>query len=238
MLKKLFYLSMLFLLITGIGWLMNRPYFDITQIEIVGANGTLQYVDKQNVFKTVLPYVTGNFFQINIQDTQKVAQSIEWVKYAKVDRIPPNRIKITIEEYTPMARWIRDGYEAGLISTNGEVFQAKYVGNLPEFDGTAVAQQHMLEQYTMLNSQLSTLRLKILRLQYSPSAAWSMILDNGIEIRLGRDNIHTRILRFVENYHTQILPHVAHLDYIDMRYNNAFAVKRRDDAPNLETIAQ
>ena len=85
----------------------------------------------------------------------------------------------------------------------------------------------MIENYRAFSTKLQPLRLKILRLQYSPRSAWTLMLDNGVEVRLGRENIHHRIGRFAESWSGHLAAHAHALDYVDMRYKDGFAVGYR-----------
>ena len=206
MLRFLLYLTLLFLLMTGGIWLSRQPYFQIAEINIVAPDGSekLRHADKKRLFETMRPYLTGSFFNV------------------------------TIDEYEPAARWIRNGEQAGLVSTQGEVFQAAYAEELPEFDGDVNEQKVMFEQYENFNNQLKPLRLRIIRLQYSPRGAWSMMLNNGIEVRLGKDETSTRMARFVQSFPRYLQARAQYIDYVDMRYQDAFATRLRSDAPPPE----
>ena len=234
--RFLLYLTLLFLLMTGGIWLSRQPYFQIAEINIVTPDGSekLHHADKKRLFETMRPYLTGSFFNVNLHEAQRAASKLDWVRSVKIDRIPPSQIKVTIDEYEPAARWIRNGEQAGLVSTQGEVFQAAYAEELPEFDGDVNEQKVMFEQYENFNNQLKPLRLRIIRLQYSPRGAWSMMLNNGIEVRLGKDETSTRMARFVQAFPRYLQARAQYIDYVDMRYQDAFATRLRSDAPPPE----
>ena len=234
--RFLLYLTLLFLLMTGGIWLSRQPYFQIAEITIITPDGTekLHHADKKRLFETMRPYLTGSFFNVNLHEAQRAASKLDWVRSVKIDRIPPAQIKVTIDEYEPAARWIRNGEQAGLVSTHGEVFQAVYAEELPEFDGDVNEQKVMFEQYENFNNQLKPLRLRIIRLQYSPRGAWAMMLNNGIEVRLGKEDISARMARFVRAFPRQLQAKAQYIDYVDMRYKDAFATRMRSDAPPPE----
>ena len=221
---------------TGGIWLSRQPYFQIAEINIVTPDGSekLRHADKKRLFEAMRPYLTGSFFNVNLHEAQRAASKLDWVRSVKIDRIPPSQIKVTIDEYEPAARWIRNGEQAGLVSTHGEVFQAAYAEELPEFDGDVNEQKVMFEQYENFNNQLKPLRLRIIRLQYSPRGAWSMMLNNGIEVRLGKDETSTRMARFVQSFPRYLQARAQYIDYVDMRYQDAFATRLRSDAPPPE----
>ena len=234
--RFLLYLTLIFLLMTGGVWLSRHPYFQIAEINIVAPDGAekLRRADKKQLFEAMRPYLTGSFFNVNLHEAKRAASKLEWVRSVKIDRIPPSKIKVTIDEYEPAARWIRNGEQAGLVSPQGEVFQAAYGEELPEFDGDVNEQKVMAEQYENFNNQLKPLRLRIIRLQYSPRGAWAMMLNNGIEVRLGKEDISARMARFVRAFPRQLQTKAQYIDYVDMRYKDAFATRMRSDAPPPE----
>ena len=60
-------------------------------------------------------------------------------------------------------------------------------------------------------------------------------MDNdALELRLGKDSANARMARFVELYPRELSAQAKYLDYVDMRYPDAFAVRRRADAPAPE----
>lgn len=232
--KTMFYLCLLGFMMTAAYWVVHHPYFRISAIDIQASNGgSLKHAQTEQIFEAVRPELTGSFFTIDLQAAQKAALAQPWVKSVKMDRIAPARVDIAIEEHEAAARWWREGEQAGLIDPNGLVFQAASEEKLPELDGEYSDLAMMLEQYRVFESRLKPLRLDIKRLQYTSRASWTMMLNNGIEVRLGKENVHGRLMRFIELWSRQLAFQAAQIDYVDMRYPNGMAVKRRVDAPPL-----
>lgn len=233
--KRLFHLiTVTLLLLSGAVWLADRPYFRISTVEITNEEGadTFEYADKQQVYRAMLPHLTGSFFRINVRNAKRAAEGTDWVASAKISRIPPATVKVVLRENKPTARWIRENETAGLINQHGGVFQAAFDGDLPSFDGELSALPLMLEKYKTLSTHLQPLRLKIIRLQYSPRLSWTMTLDNGIEVRLGKEDIHKRIALFARMWPISLAVNEEKLDYVDMRYPDGFATSNRTDAPD------
>lgn len=228
--KGFFYASLLVLLLVAGKWVNQHPYFRIAQISIVSAEGgnTLHQADKMQIFQAVRPALTGSFFDVDVQKARIAAQAQPWVKQVKIDRIAPNGIHITVSEHQAVARWMREGFEAGLIEADGSVFQAATDAKLPELDGEYGSHVMMLEQWQIFAAKLKPLRLQIKRLQYSPRAAWTLHLDNGLEVRLGKDSVHARLDRFVNFYRYELASYAEAAEYVDMRYNDAAAVGWRE----------
>lgn len=235
--KSFFYASVLVLILVAAKWVGQHPYFRIATISIVAEDGgeNLQRADKTALFNAVRPALTGSLFNVDIQEARRAAQTQPWVKQVKIDRIAPDGIHISVSEHEAAARWIREGFEAGLIAPDGTVFQAASDETLPELDGEYGQHVLMLEQWRIFSAKLKPLRLEIKRLQYSPRAAWTLYLDNGLEVRLGRDNLHARLDRFTRLYRAQLADRPEAAEYADMRYADGAAVGWREGGkPPLE----
>lgn len=233
--KIFFYISLILFGLTGGYWVVQHPYFRIAHIDIRPADdsGSLKRAKVVQIFEAVRPDLTGSFFTIDLQQAKKTAQAQPWVREAALDRIAPNRVQIYVWEFDAAARWVRSGEQAGLVAADGKVFQAAYAARLPELDGEYSDLPVMLEQYRRFESRLKPLRLGIKRLQYTPRGAWTLMLNNGMEVRLGKDNIHARLLRFTELWLRVFAAQAGEIDYVDMRYPDGAAMKRRADAPPL-----
>lgn len=228
-LKILYVVVGIFLLLAGIRFAMNSSYFHISTIDMVNVRKEqpLKYVNKEQLFDALKPYLTGSYFHVDLDKAQEVAMQTEWVSDVKIERIAPATVRVTIKEHEPIARWMQEGVVAGLVDAEGKVFQAPYTENLPQFDGSAIALPQMASQYKSFNAELQPLRLSILRLQYTPRASWSMMLNNGIELRLGKQDVNTRMARFIDAWQHSLRENALSLDYVDMRYSDGFATHNR-----------
>lgn len=239
--KVLYGVIGLFLLGAILRWVSYSDYFQIATVDIVSsqANKNLQYVDKQKLFNQLKPHLSGSFFYVDLDEAQRIASQSEWVDEVSVERIFPNAIRITVKEHEPVAKWIQEGHVAGLVNGDGKIFQAAYTKPLPLFDGALDVQAQMVSQYKIFSSELQPLRLGILRLQYTPRSSWSMMLDNGIELRLGKTDVNTRLNRFANAWQHSLSEQALSLDYVDMRYPNGFATRNRSKAAaNSEEAAK
>lgn len=231
----------LFLLGAAIRWVSYSDYFQIATVDIVApqSHQTLQYVDKQKLFNRLKPHLSGSFFYVDLDEAQRLASQSEWVDDVLVERIFPNAIRITVKEHEPVAKWVQEGHVAGLVDGEGKVFQAAYNKPLPLFDGDLTVLAQMVSQYKIFSSELQPLRLGILRLQYTPRSSWSMMLNNGIELRLGKGDVNTRLSRFANAWQHSLHEQALLLDYVDMRYGDGFATRNRSKAAaNSEEAAK
>lgn len=237
--KVLYGVVALFLAGAGVRWITHHSYFHIATIDLINYhNGQpLRFVSKQKLFDAVKPHLTGSSFYVDLDKAQEAARSFIWVSDVKIERTASDKITVTVKEHEPVARWVQDGEVAGLVDGEGKIFQAEYKEPLPEFEGSAEVQPQMVTQYKSFANELQPLRLNILRLQYTPRASWSMMLDNGIELRLGKQEVNTRMSRFVTAWQHSLREKALQLDYVDMRYPDGFATRNRTRAANNSSEA-
>ena len=67
-----------------------------------------------------------------------------------------------------------------------------------------------------------TLRLTGVRLD--ERGAWELELGDGLQVRLGRQDVHERLERFIRLASPLVAKRVAEISYVDMRYTNGFSV--------------
>ena len=89
----------------------------------------------------------------------------------------------------------------------------------PEGSETQVAQLYIDAQGRLLESGL---RLTGVRLD--DRGAWELELADGLQVRLGRQNVKDRLERFIRLASPMVAKRVAEIKYVDMRYTNGFSV--------------
>ena len=66
--------------------------------------------------------------------------------------------------------------------------------------------------------------LGVAALELDGRGAWSMLLSNGIGVRLGSQEVDARLARFYDALDTVVAPVAVDVQFVDMRYTNGFAV--------------
>lgn len=230
------------MLVAGVVWVAQRPYFKLTAIELEAMpESELHYVSTGAVRAAIAGRFTGNFFTVDLDEAREVFESVPWVRHATVRRIWPNTLRVRIEEQLPLALW----NENQMINTWGEAFTAN-TGELdddmvlPQFAGPEGAEALVVQRYAELARWFAPLDLQVRELELSPRYAWRAILSNGMALDLGRDPgadapdphglpgalpFAARIQRFVQSW-----PVVASrlegrtVTQADLRYPNGFAL--------------
>ena len=208
----------LVLVLALMSWVAQRPMF---QIQRVMVSGDLQQVDRELVAKRVLA-LHGNFFNVNLDAAAAELRAIPWVRAVSLRRLWPNGLEVEVEEQHPLARWGDDE----LLNTWGEVFVADNADGLPRFDGPAGSGPEMVREARRFALELAPIGRRVEALDLSERRAWTLRLDNGLTLFLGRDNMHERLTRFVGVY-----PLVFRKDEpvggatVDLRYPSGFALR-------------
>jgi cell division protein FtsQ len=198
----------------GYDYATSQP---IRRVAFVGETGRIARADLEAFTRSVQGLSPSG---ASLEAVREAARRIPWVRDAAVRRRFPDGIEVSFETHEPLARWA----EGGLVSTRGEVFVAEHGAFLPVFKGPQGAAPRMAQAYPGLAKAIAPLAAAIVEVQVSARGAWQLVLDSGLTLELGREDIVPRIERFVAA--APRLPEGA-LDgkVADLRYTNGFATR-------------
>lgn len=217
--------ALMMLLYSGGLWLTHSPLFPVKRIHIGGQFVKVTPVQLKYIAQHEL---SGTFFTLDINKTRAAFEKLPWVREAQVRRTWPDSLEITVSEHVAMARW----GESGLISKEGRWFDAASDQPLPVLYGPAGSEKEMIAALGNFGPVLQQAKLQPRQLWLSERRAWKMELDNGVMLELGRGPVKERLARFVEYWPRSLSAIPYHIDYIDLRYPNGFAVKMPDFKAN------
>lgn len=231
----LYTIVVMMILVGGFQWLINTPRFPIRQIDIAESNKTtFAHISDTELEQARQDSIVGNIFSVNLNKIKARFEQIVWVEKVEVSRVWPDTIAVRIVERTPLAYW----NDTQLIDTQGKVFDAQGDNTLPYFYGVSPNEQTMVKHFVSMQKTLSAIDLKINKLFCDERQAWQLSLDNGITVKLGRDDTQNRINRFVAYWHNEIKPQAAAIEYVDMRYRNGFAVHMNKNVAEQTAVEQ
>jgi cell division protein FtsQ len=196
----------------------SLPAFALREVRIASAP---QHVTRAQVEEVVLRELKGSFLTVDLAAVRAAFERLPWVRTASVQRHWPARLEIALEEHAPFARW----GAAKLVNTHGEVFQAAYDGNLPEFVGPEGTAREIAIQYRYFQRTLAAIGEIPVEVQVTERRAWTLRLGSGLTVALGRDNIEARLARFAAAHARTLGKLGRRVDYVDLRYANGFAVR-------------
>lgn len=197
---------------------VRLPVFPLREVRILGEPQHVQYTDVERIVQREL---RGNFFTIDLAATRKAFEAVPWVRKVDLRRQWPDRLDVRIEEHVPLARW----GTLGLVNVEGEIFSASYEGELPVFIGPAGSAKEMAIQYVYFRRSLEPIGRLPVQVSVSPRRAWTLRLEGGLTLELGRTDVEERLARFVQNYGRAATMLGRRMDHVDLRYANGFAVR-------------
>lgn len=186
-------------------------------------SGKSAHVSDRQIASIAAPYLKTSFFDVDIAALQKKLASQPWLADVNVSRRWPDGVLVHVDEHKPVAYWGTNG----VLGADGKVFvpDTRPEG-LVQLDGPTASGQKVYEQYQQLSGILAGHGVHLASLSLDKRGAWNARLDNGLELRLGRDQLAERMRRFV-NFALEksaAQQALASAGYVDLRYSDGFAV--------------
>ena len=238
---KLMNIAMLALLLVFVGLCalaavraVSRAHaFDIKGITVVGDT---RHNNSVTLRANVAPRIAGTFFTADLARVRAAFETAPWVRRAVVHRDFPNRLRVSLQEHEPVALWGGDG-ETRMVNSFGEVFEAN-VGeveqdNLPTLSGPDGQSADVLAMYRNLQPLFEAQDMSIDQLDLSGRGSWSIRLEAGAAIELGRGDaaeVSARVTRFLKTL-TQVVSRYGRqpnsIESADLRHENGYAIRLR-----------
>lgn len=226
----LFAMVLLACVASSVWWVSQRPMFTLHSVRVESMyDMELKRVNELTLRAGVIGKFKGNFFTTNLEQVRTSFESVPWVRRATVRREWPDQLIVAIEEHEPLGTWGEDGR---LLSVKGDVFTANLAEAedehpLPAFDGPEGSEKDVLARFGQLRAWFAPVKLVPESLSLSSRYAWTVKLDNGMQVALGREVDHNtmrdRVQRLVKIY-PQLAARVPDIQTIDMRYQNGLAL--------------
>ncbi len=219
-------------------WIKEQLDRPVSSVKI---NGEFNRVVKQEVAEHIYQSISGGFVEVDLRRIQARLESLPWVDSVKVARSWPGGLDVTVIEHKPIARWGEGdalNHRGEVIVLSGSVEDEVLLQGLPQLVGLAGMEHQVMAQYHALTKVLGERGLVIARLEKDLSRSWSLVLADGVEINVGRDQVMDRVGRFLIVFETQLQQRWAELSYIDLRYFNGVAVKWRDLEKSVDAASK
>jgi cell division protein FtsQ len=220
--------GVLLLLGAAVAWAIGRPVFSLRGIEV---GGELVRSSPQQLRSVAVPQLAGNFFTLDLRAAQAAFETVPWIRAAQAQRVWPNRLHVQVEEHRPAALWATER-GARIVNTLGEVFEANLGAiedeALPTLSGPDGSSDRVLALYRGLVPVLAPLQHGIETLALSARGSWTVTLDNGVTLELGRgeaDEVLERTRRFVTTLPDLVMRFGRPLAHADLRHRDGYALR-------------
>jgi cell division protein FtsQ len=216
---------------SGVWWVSQRSVFTLRAVSVESMNGTeLKHVNRLTLREGAAGRLKGNFFTTDLEQVREAFESVPWVRQATVRREWPNQLIVELEEHVALGTWGEDGR---ILSVKGDLFTVNLAEvddeqKLPKFDGPEGSEKEVLARFAQLRDWFAPLKLTPQVLSLSSRYAWTVKLDNGTRVALGREQdqntMKTRVERLVGIYPQLVSRLGSAIGTIDMRYPNGLAL--------------
>ncbi|MFO7787975.1 MAG: cell division protein FtsQ/DivIB [Halospina sp.] len=196
---------------------------DFSRVQV---QGDLTRVTEPALQNHLEPFIGTSYFATDLSRVKAQLEMLPWVESAAVGREWPGTLTVSVREHEPVALW--NG--RALISDEGAVFRpaAPAALDLPRLNGPPGRADEVLERARAFRGELAALGLGLVSVSLEARGAWTLLLDNGISVSLGRDRVRERFERFMTVYESRLSPVAADITGVDARYGNGVAVRWRD----------
>jgi cell division protein FtsQ len=217
------------LLVGALGWAMRHPMFAIRNLRI---EGEVTRTNLATLRAHTAARVAGNFFTLDLDAVRRAFEAVPWVRKAVVNRVWPNRLVVRVEEHLAAALWDTGEGSDLLVNSHGEVFAAN-LGDvederLPTLLGPEGSSAAMLALLRRLEPLLARLDARIATLILSGRGSWTIELDGGADVELGRGSeaeLAQRTAQFVATAGAVVARYERALVHADLRHQRGYAVR-------------
>jgi cell division protein FtsQ len=188
------------------------------------------HVSAEQIRAATQPLLGKGFFAIDLDQVRAAVAKLPWVEHAEARKRWPDTIDLVIYERQPYARWNADR----LVSRRGELFtvaDTNGLQGLPQLSGPDDRLRDVLQFYADCVKEFSGSGMVIDAVTLSSRGGWKLDLASGAVIEIGRDNAKQHLARFLDVWPSLVGAHPEPPTYIDLRYENGFAMRWQAPAP-------
>jgi len=227
-------LGLLLILVTVVLMVIRLPLIPVREVILMKP---LERVQIEDIRAGISPAIGGNFFTVDLKAIRQGAERQPWVYRADVRRQGLGSVAIDIDEQVPVARWGNEGTRTASdwLNRDGDVFEVpdSTIGdlgkNLPVLHGPLDTGNELMARYVRYSALLAPTGRTIRQLELSPRLSWSLRLDNGTRLELGRErtlnSADEQVEIFVSLYPQLVGNRPVAPTVVDLRYPAGVAVR-------------
>lgn len=216
-------------LLAGVGLLADRlmdpTAFPIRELIV---EGEFEHLEPEVLREKVGDAVDGNYFSVDLGRIERAAETLDWVRQARVRRVWPDGLRVTVQEHRLVARWGNNAW----LNERGRVVEMSVPGQseLLRLSGPEGSADDVLRRAHVWSAGLDAAGLQLKALTLNERRAWYAVvsrMQSGaiFSVALGRDGVPNRFQRFVKAYRALPAEKAARIDHVDARYPNGIALR-------------
>jgi cell division protein FtsQ len=223
----------------GLAMLLSRvaqsARFDWRQMRI---EGDLTHNSEAQLRANTLPRLQGNFLSTPLSEVREAFEAVPWVRRARVQRVWPGQLLVTLQEHRAEALWDGRGeygeppLERAILGGDAEVFHAN-LGEVEDLDlpllaGPSGSESAVLALWRRLASVARAHQREVTRLELSGRGSWRLQLDGGVAVELGRgesEAVASRFERFLPHASSVARRFHTQLQSADLRHDGGYALR-------------
>ncbi|WP_273759360.1 cell division protein FtsQ/DivIB [Bartonella sp. ML70XJBT.G] len=154
--------------------------FVVTDVDISGN----KRLEKQEILKILELEAAQSIFALNVDRARSLLEKQPWIQSANIQKIYPNRVRISLVEREPYAIWQHDGM-MDVVDSTGRVivpFQGGNVRDLPLVVGQGA--QNSAKMFLQALSVYPEVYNRVRAFVRVGDRRWDLVLDNGVRVML------------------------------------------------------
>ena len=229
--------ALLLLALPVIGVLNGSFASDRWPLRQLELQAELKRISAEQIQRVVSQHSQHGFFALSLTELRQALAGLPWVETVEVRKRWPDTVFVRVLEYQPYAIWA----DRALVSRSGHLFEVpgiEALGGLPRLSGPDTHVADVVNFHARAVRLLHNARLVIVETRLSPRGSWSLRLDGGAKVVLGREQHHERLARFAAT----IVP-LLHanqnkpLRHADLRYPNGYALTWGEPGASAENTS-
>lgn len=192
--------------------------------------GDVTYTREQDIKDAIFSIAPlGSVVTQDVDQLQNAILALPWVQSVAVRKQWPDTLKLFIVEHQAVAVWNKDK----LLNKNGVIFDGS-IDDVSEKHLIALfsndeQSQFVLQAWREIALLFKNEALPVKELWYSVRHAWTLVLNNGIRLELGKEALIERVKRFLLLY-PKLKEKQEQIVYFDLRYDTGVAVGWKEKA--------
>ncbi|GGO82512.1 hypothetical protein GCM10011348_24080 [Marinobacterium nitratireducens] len=198
--------------------------------------GEARHLDRSALAQRLAAGLGKPLLQLDLAQLEERVLDEPWVHGARIRRDWPPAIEVHIDEEVPVARW----GDKGLLNHQGDIFWPELkpeYQTLPRLNGPASDTGRVMAQFHDLTRMFQGAGLRLVSLSLEARGAWTLELDNGMRVVVGRERVAERLRRFLSIYRERLADEAPRIEQVDIRYTNGVAVKWKPEPEAEEKAA-